>query len=526
MKELTIPLELDSRTPLYEQIYEYIKQDITGGKIPPKEKLPSTRLLAKHLQVSRSTIDLAYEQLVSEGYLETVPGSGYFVCDIETGFPERSVRGAQWKQEADCDKQTNTVRGEKISDLQEASRKPKTRDNTLRYDFSPNAIEWSEFSMASWRKATKSMLQEEMEELFLSGHSMGEKNLRQVICDYLHRARGVNCDISQIIVGAGNEYLLMLLYQMLGADKCVAMESPTYRQAYQIFQNLGWSVTPVPMDDSGMRMAELREAKAQLAYIMPSHQFPLGNVMPMKRRMELLQWAGEQEDRYIIEDDYDSEFRYKGKPIPSLQGNDSYDSVIYLGTFSKSIAPAIRVSFMVLPPKLLELYQRRCGFYSSTVSRIQQQTLYHFMKDGYFERHLNKMRRVYRGRHDVLLAELRGKSWVKRIYGENAGLHILVEINTDKTEEELIAAAKEKEIRVYGLREYGIEENDTGKMSGKEADTGKEEATGKEAGTGKEEAVGKEADTGKVKPPTLLLGYAGLDEKQIVEGIGLLDSMI
>lgn len=492
---------------MYEQVYEYIKQDITSGKILPREKLPSTRMLAKHLQVSRSTVDLAYEQLRSEGYVETVPCSGYYVCDIETGFPECSERKLQWKQEAGCDKQTDKVSGEKISDLRVGNKEPETSDNSFLYDFSPNAIEWSEFSMTSWRKATKSMLQEEMEELFLSGSSMGEENLRQTICDYLHQVRGVNCDMSQIVVGAGNEYLLMLLYQMLGENKCVAMESPTYRQAYQIFRNLGWKVTPVPMDDSGMMMSELRKAKAQLAYIMPSHQFPLGNVMPMKRRMELLQWAGEKEDRYIIEDDYDSEFRYKGKPIPSLQGSDSYDSVIYLGTFSKSIAPAIRVSFMVLPPKLLELYQRRCGFYSSTVSRIQQQTLYHFMKDGYFERHLNKMRRVYRGRHDVLLAELRSKSWVKWIYGENAGLHILVEVNTDKTEEELINAAKEKGIRVYGLREYGIEEKGA-------------------AASDVQKSIGKEADAERIKPPTLLLGYAGLEEKQIVEGIAILDSII
>lgn len=477
--------------PLYQQIYEYIKSEITDGKISPGEKLPSTRLLANNLMVSRSTVDLAYDQLLSEGYVRTVPCSGYFVCELETGFAEGDSRKKEMLRNRS--KNLDGSRG-----WTEAVYGGFVSSETSRFscDFSPNAIEWSDFSMASWRKAIKSMLQDEMEELFQPGSSQGEENLRQAICDYLHRARGVNCNIHQIIIGAGNEYLLMLLYQMMGADQRVAMESPTYRQAYQIFRNLGWTAEPVPMDEYGMMLDGLRESGAKLAYIMPSHQFPLGNVMPMKRRTQLLQWAGEENGRYIIEDDYDSEFRYKGKPIPSLQGSDPYDCVIYLGTFSKSIAPAIRVSYMVLPPELMLLYQGRCGFYSSTVSRIQQQILYYFMKDGYFERHLNKMRGIYRARHDVLLAELKGKRWVKCIYGENAGLHVLVEVNTLKTEEQLIEEAKSAGIRMYGLKEYAIEET--------------------------------VPEDGKVYTahPTLLLGYAGLSEEKIREGIRGLEEII
>lgn len=474
MRELTIPLDLSSKIALYEQIYNYIKHDIIDGKISTGEKLPSTRFLAKHLQVSRSTVDMAYEQLLSEGYVKAVPGSGYFVCDIALEFLDISGNVALYAK----------TEGE-----MEVKPEIETKEKIFQYDFSPNAIEWSDFSMTAWRKATKSMLQDEMEELFLSGDAMGEENLRRTICDYLHQARGVNCNLTQIVIGAGNEYLLMLLYQMLGAGKQVAMESPTYRQAYQIFKNLGWNVSSIPMDDSGMMLAELQRSKAQLAYIMPSHQFPLGNVMPMKRRMELLQWAREGEGRYVIEDDYDSEFRYKGKPIPSLQGSDGAGKVIYLGTFSKSIAPAIRVSYMVLPKDLLNVYHQRCGFYSSTVSRIQQQTLYYFMKSGCFERHLNKMRGIYRVRHDVLLNELKGKVWVKRIYGENAGLHILVEVKTDKSESEIIEDAKERGIRVYGLQEYSIEEEEE-------------------------------------QRPTLLLGYAGLTEPEIVKGVEILDNIL
>lgn len=467
MKELTILLRTDGKNPLYEQIYAYIKKDITDGKISPGEKLPSTRLLAKYLQVSRSTVDLAYGQLLSEGYVRTVPGSGYFVCDIQTWLRDSFEPG-------------NVIPALGLP----------SKEQPFRYDFSPNEIEWSDFSMTSWRKAIRCMLQEEMTNLFDSGISQGEENLRQVICNYLHQARGVNCQPDQIVVGAGNEYLLMLLHQMLSGSYRIAMESPTYRQAYQIFVSLGWEVASVPMDCDGMIPEALKESGAGLAYIMPSHQFPMGNVMPMKRRLELLQWAGEQPGRYIIEDDYDSEFRYRGKPIPSLQGSDPYGRVIYLGTFSKSIAPAIRVSYLVLPFGLQKLYQERCGFYSSTVSRIQQQILYHFMKEGYFERHLNKMRRIYRGRHDALLAELRGKQWIERVFGEHAGLHVLVELATDRTEKDILQEAKERGLRIYGLGEYSI---------------GQERLSAF---------------------PTFLLGYAGLKEQEIAEGIAILQEIV
>lgn len=479
MKELMILLEPGCKIPLYQQIYTYIKDDIVKGKISTGDKLPSTRLLAKNLQVSRTTVDLAYSQLVSEGYIRAEPQSGYYVCEIDSTL----LRAGAWQAEAvagsapeDRKGRTGGVSGPFGEDV---------------IDFSPNAVEWPEFSMNAWRKATKAMLLEQNPELFLPGDSLGDENLRQAISEYLHQSRGVNCHWSQIVIGAGNEYLLMLLYQMMEGLGTVAMESPTYRQAWQIFRNLGWPVVPVPMDGDGMIPSELEKSGAQFAYIMPSHQFPLGTVMPMKRRMELLSWAGEA-GRFMIEDDYDSEFRYRGKPIPSLQGSDPYGRIIYLGTFSKSIAPAIRVSFMVLPRELMELYQRRCGFYSSTVSRIQQQILYHFMKEGYFERHLAKMRGIYRGRHDTLLGELKGKSWVREIRGEHAGLHILVEVDTHRTEAQVIAGAMEKGVCVYGLGEYGIESSF------------------------QEEK----------EKPVLLLGYAGLEENRIREGIEKLEGVI
>ena len=518
MKELTIPLRADDGRPLYEQIYEYIRHEIADGKISHGEKLPSSRMLARNLSVSRSTVNLAYDQLVSEGYVETVAGSGYYVCDIRSSFFE-----FQGKKPERAEDRKNHVQRAMLGFSHESgmSEEGGHREITYRYDFSPYATEWSDFSMNAWRKAIKAMLQEDMEDLFLSGSPEGEENLRQVISDYLHRSRGVDCELRQIVVGAGNEYLLMLLYQMLGGDCCVAMESPTYLQAYQIFQNLGWEVSPIPMDESGMTLAGLGASGAQLAYIMPSHQFPLGNVMPMKRRMELLQWAGEAEGRYIIEDDYDSEFRYKGKPIPSLQGSDPYGRVIYLGTFSKSIAPAIRVSYMVLPPGLIRRYRERCGSYSSTVSRIQQQILFHFMKDGYFERHLNKMRGIYRTRHDTLLGELKGKKWVKLIWGENAGLHVLVELVSPKSEELLIREAKAAGIRVYGLGEYSIRQEPVEKGE----NSIRQEPVEMGAYSARQEPVGA-GDGTQTAGPELLLGYAKMTEDEIREGVRLLGELV
>ena len=313
MNEMMIPLSHDEKIPLYQQIYDHIRIEIMDGKIPQGEKLPSTRFLSSHLQVSRSTVELAYEQLVSEGYIEAQPYRGYYVSDVSD-----------------------------LLDLKENSQQPKeeepkrAKNRTLEthIDFSPFAVDVEHFSFNAWRKVNKNLLSTDNANLLTAGDGAGEAEFREEICNYLYQSRGVICEASQIIVGAGNEYLLMLLSQILGAGRRVAMESPTYVQAYETFLNLGYQVCAVDMDAQGIRMEQLRSEQADIAYVMPSHQFPMGTVMPMKRRMELLKWAAEDEDRYLIEDDHDSEFRYKGKPIPSLQGSDQNEKVIYLGTVS------------------------------------------------------------------------------------------------------------------------------------------------------------------------------------------------
>lgn len=462
--ELLVPLNSRSEKPLYEQIYSYIRKEIRTGGLKAAERLPSTRTLASYLKVSRSTTQMAYEQLVAEGYIEAVPCRGYFVARIEELIEVKSERQDEMLAETDKNRMTYQV------------------------DFSPRGIALEHFPYHIWRKINRNTLVDDNKELFHAGHPQGEPAFRETIRGYLHSARGVSCTAQQIIVGAGSEYLLMLLSQILGKEHRIAMENPTYKQAYRVFKSLGYQVFPVDMDEFGMNPDLLAASGANVAYVMPSHQYPMGIVMPVGRRQELLKWSAKEHGRYLIEDDYDSEFRYKGKPIPALQGMDQSQRVIYLGTFSQSIAPAIRVSYMVLPPDLLKSYQKQTGFYASTVSRIDQNVLYQFLSQGYFERHLNRMRAVYKTKHDSLLLGLRRLENDFVIRGEYAGLHVLLTDKNNRAESELIRMAGQAGVKVYGLSSYYINPKQN------------------------------------YCPSTVILGYANLSEEEISWGTQLLAS--
>ncbi len=430
MNGLTINLRPHDKIPMYEQIYSYIKNDIQGGRIAYGEKLPSTRALSRHLEVSRSTVGLAYEQLLSEGYIESEPCRGFFVAQVEGLYHLQTIKARSSDRE---------VPGE-----------------SYQYDFTPNGVDLKSFPYNVWRKLSRDILLDDRTELFKSGDARGEYGFRDAICNYLHQARGVNCSPDQVIVGAGSDYILMLLSTLLGKECKIAFEDPAYRQACRVMESLSHETVPISLDKSGICIDELNQSGADIAYVTPSHQYPTGIVMPVKRRMELLRWANEREGRYIIEDDYDSEFRYKGKPIPALQGYDAEGRVIYLGTFSRSVAPAIRLSYMVLPGPLLMHYQERSGFISSTVSKVDQMIMQRFIEGGYYERHLNKTRAMYKSRHDLMLEALRPLLGDCEISGENAGVHLLLKFRTGVSEEELIHRAKRCGIRVYGLSDYRI----------------------------------------------------------------------
>lgn len=458
--ELMVPIDSRCQSPLYEQIYEYIKHDIRRGRLEAGVRLPSTRILAQNLKVSRSTTQMAYDQLLSEGYIEAFPCRGYFVCKIDELLEVKQKERAVFAQ--------------------------KKEEQSYQVDFSPRGIDLDSFPFNTWRKISRNTLVDDNKEMFAAGDTQGELALRMAIGDYLHAARGVNCSPEQIIIGAGNEYLLLLLSRLLGRETSIAMENPTYKQAYRVFCGQGHPVIPVSMDKYGMELKRLEASKAAIAYVMPSHQYPTGIVMPVARRQELLSWAYREKGRYLIEDDYDSEFRYKGKPIPALQGMDVGGRVIYMGTFSNSIAPAIRVGFMVLPEPLVSLYREKAGFFSSTVSRIDQHILYQFITQGYYERHLNRMRAVYKGKHDALLGGLKGLETSFSMGGEYAGLHVLLTHLGGIAEKQLVEMAANAGVKVYGMSDYFID------------------------------AKEKESSS------TVLLGYANLSESEINRGCRLL----
>lgn len=463
MNDLAIELKADTGKCMYQQIYEYIRNEIREGKLQRDEKLPSTRSLAEYLQIARSTVDSAYSQLIAEGYIVAKPCRGYFVCGVEELF-ELSPAPSE---ELFCEE------------------KEKEEKGSAKYDFSPHGISMKYFPYATWKRITKEILVDANSEMFALGDARGDVELRTTISRYLHSARGVRCRPEQIIIGAGYDYLLMLLEKILGRHVPIAMENPTYGRAYRVFRSFAYEIKTIPMDENGIRVKELEKSGARVAYVMPSHQYPTGVVMPIGRRLELLKWAEREKDRFLIEDDYDSEFRYKGKPIPALQASDRADKVIYMGTFSKSIAPAIRVGYMVLPMPLLKKYQENCGFYASTVSRIDQRILNEFIRDGYFERYLNKMRKIYREKHDLLMEQLKSFESGFEISGENAGLHVLLTSKRNVEEQELLLAAEKAGVKLYGLSDTILGES-CGKM---------------------------------VQSGTVLLGYGALSMEEIEQGM-------
>ena len=462
MIEITVVLENKREEPLYLQLYNYFKQEIQNGTIKPREMLPSKRKLSLHLGISQNTVETAYQQLQAEGYVEGVPRKGIFVKEIQRDLIPANRRLLLNSQKVFNDE------GEPYS-----------------VDFSHGQIALEHFPYTIWRKLTIQSLYEDQSTFFLNGDRQGELPLREEIAKYLYHSRGVKCSPEQIIVGAGTQYLIGLLTMVIGRDVIFSIEDPGYHRTREAFKDQGVNLIPIPLDENGISMTHLYESKAQITYVTPSHQFPIGIVMPITRRLELLKWA-EEKGRYIIEDDYDGEFRYRGKPIPSLQGLDANGKVIYLGTFSKSLIPSIRINYMVLPCTLLKKYTDHFSLYKQTVSRLHQHTLWNFMKAGHWERHLNKMRTVYRRRQQTLISSIKKNLGDHvRIIGDDSGLHILLDVQNAMSEKELIEKAKEEKVKVYPTSVYYQDLN---------------------------------ANQGSM----VLLGFGGLSEREIEQGILLL----
>ncbi len=440
MSNFTLILEPKNKKPLYIQIYEFIIKELKSGALAPGDKLPSKRRLAAHLLVSQNTVETAYGQLMAEGYIKSLPKKGYFICAFEGKLPN-------YLKEEDKNKKADILLSIKDENQFEAEK--------YKYDFKTNQIDTAFFPFSVWKKVNNQVLQDKNKQLLDLAHPQGEYILRKSIAGYLHQFRGVSCKPEQIIIGAGTEYLIGLIIQILGRKTVFALENPGYPKTYKILKSNDVKVMPIALDEEGIRVELIEASGAEAAYITPSHQFPRGIIMPISRGMQMLAWANLKENRYIIEDDYDSEFRFVGRPIPALQGLDNQGRVIYISTFSRSIAPSIRISYMVLPPKLLERFKRHFSFYSSTVSRFEQFSLYKFIEGGYFERHLNKMRNIYKARKDKLVGEIKKIAPGKiEIIGENAGLHLLLKVNNNLGERELLKRAKNLGVKLTGLSEY------------------------------------------------------------------------
>ena len=418
--------------PLYEFLYKNIKNDIAQGILKPGEKLPSKRQCAKNLGVSVATVENAYGQLAAEGHIYSLPKSGFFVADFKSQ--------ACAKRPAIAENPPPITEGA----------------GPFLADFSSNQTETELFPFTIWSKVIREVLNDSRVQLMTNSPCGGTVLLRENIARYLKAFRNMDVQPAQVVIGAGTEYLYGLLIQLLGKDPVYAVENPGYQKLEKIYGSYGVACRWISMDGAGIRIDDLKRQGADIVHVTPSHQYPMGIVMPISRRYELLGWASEMEGRYIIEDDYDSELRLSGQPIPPLQSIDMSDKVIYMNTFTKTLCSTVRISYMVLPQKLLPLFYGKLSFYSCTVSNFEQYTLARFIEEGKFESHINRLRNYYRKKRDILLAELEASRLGKLVSlsGEEAGLHFLMEVHTELPEALIVGRAKEKGIRLLPLSGY------------------------------------------------------------------------
>ncbi len=434
---LTYSFENRGKESLYTWLYRCMKDDILSGKLVSGEKLPSKRSFARQLGVSTLTVENAYALLQTEGYVSSLPKKGYYVADIPPAF-HRSQPGAVSAPDSVA------VSFEQPEEQQFFA------------DFSSNQTRKENFPFSVWTKLIRRVMTEQGENLLKNSPGGGILPLREAIAEQLREFRDMQVSPEQIIVGAGTEYLYGLLIQLLGLDSVYAVENPGYQKIWKIYQAHGVACRYIDLDRSGMQPELLKVSGANVIHISPSHHFPTGITMPISRRHELLAWASEEEERYIIEDDYDSEFRLSGKPVPTLQSIDQNGRVIYINTFTKSLASTIRISYMVLPASLLARYRERLDFYSCTVSNFEQYTLAAFIREGHYEKHINRMRNNCRKKRNLLLDAIARSplSALVSISEEDAGLHFLMHVRTNLTDEELMSRAAEKGIRLTGLSYY------------------------------------------------------------------------
>lgn len=519
---LTLELHKNKSTPLYMQIYSYIKSEVLARRLKAGNKLPSKRALAAQLGISTITIEGAYGQLMAEGYIYAKAKSGYYISPLESiqqaddsaadffqhntlgdaqlfSGPEKisyesgytdNMPGASGtvnmaglsNSPSTSDifvpsslQSTNTALSHASSEISSrpsiastsmpssstiSSKGRMSHESTAQtscatIDLSSNNILPESFPFSIWTKLMRHTMSENQALLLTKSPTAGIYSLRCAIAEHLLRFRGMHIQPEQIIIGAGTEYLYELIIKLIGRDKIYCVEDPGYHKLQRIYTDNGACCFSLPIDQQGMSVTALNAVRCDVIHISPSHHFPTGIITPVSRRYELLGWATSGQ-RYIIEDDYDTEFRLVGKPIPSLFSMDMSSKVIYMNTFSKSLTSTIRISYMVLPMPLMEEFNRRLGYLSCTVSTFEQYTLAEFINQGYFERHINRMRNNYKKLRQLLLKELltHPEHDKIQILQQASGLYFLLKINTTLSDRDLRSRLQQNGVHLQSLQHY------------------------------------------------------------------------
>jgi GntR family transcriptional regulator / MocR family aminotransferase len=485
--DLVITLDKHSSLSLHQQIYEELRQAILWGKLSPGKRIPSTREIAKSLGISRSTVTQSYEQLLSEGYLETIIGSGTYVC---TQLPDDLLYSQPIKT-----KEIMTRPEVKLSRYAETLLKteavPRVYEEKLDISFRYGRPNFNVFPIKLWKKLLSKYCNSSLDWLDYSIEPLGYKPLREAIVSYISRVRAVNCQPEQVLITNGTQQALDLIMRLLiEPGDIIALEEPGYLSARLIFQTHGAKLLPIDVDNCGLvvnKLTNYQNKNIRLVYVTPSHQFPTGAILSLPRRLELLNFVT-QTGTLIIEDDYDSEYRYGDRPIPALQGLDNSNSVLYIGTFSKVLFPSLRIGYLVIPKSLVPIFARAKWLSDRHLPILEQQVLCDFIAEGHLERHIRKMRSHYDSRRQVLVKALKfhfGESI--EILGEKAGLHIMVRLQTNMSDNEIVQRAAKVGVGIISASIQYINPKNSGEF---------------------------------------IFGYGELEEQQLVEGIYRLAQVI
>lgn len=432
---LWIPIDRSLDIPLIKQVYQTIRERILNGQLKPDEKLPSTRELSSDLKVSRNVILEAYDQLLAEGFLVSRRGSGTYVA-----------AGAFLEQHKKATSLHSFARDEK----------GKKDDDIINFRSGIPALDL--FPRKTWAKLSYTIWNETLPSAFGYDFPEGRPELRQVLSQYLLKTRGVDCHPDQIVITSGATQAMTLVSKLLlSPDDMVIMEDPITNDIQTIFKTTGARLYPVPVDENGMKTSLLPLNKnPRFVFVTPSHQFPLGGTLPIQRRIQLIHYA-RQTNCYLVEDDYDSEFRYEGTPVSSLQGLEP-ERVLYIGSFSKILSPALRMGYLILPLQLIEQCRKLKWFSDLHTPSIDQLVLARFIKEGHLDRHISKMKKIYKNRRDLLIHCLNTTFSNKiNILGDSTGLHLIVEFKEQHFSKELLEEIEQFGVKIYPVEDHTIE---------------------------------------------------------------------